>query len=128
VFVPQPCPARDDHRMRMMLVLDCQDPDRLADFWSAAAGWKKADRFGQYVALVADDKPVFLLQQVPEPKQGKNRMHLDLHPDDLDTEIARLVALGATRLSDEPVTGFDHQWVVMADPEGNEFCVCTACC
>jgi predicted enzyme related to lactoylglutathione lyase len=114
--------------VRVSLVLDCLDPDRLADFWCAAAGYERVDRFGAYVALVAADKPVFLLQQVPEPKAGKNRMHLDLHPDDLDAEIERLSELGATRLAGEPIEGFDHRWVVMADPEGNEFCVCVSCC
>jgi len=66
--------------------------------------------------------PELALQRVPEPKLGKNRMHIDLHVEDVDREVARLIALGATRRSGELVeVGF--RWVVLGDPEGNEFCV-----
>jgi predicted enzyme related to lactoylglutathione lyase len=63
-----------------------------------------------------------LLQQVPEPKQGKNRMHLDLRVADSETEVARLVALGA-RILQGPHDDEGHWTTVLADPEGNEFCV-----
>jgi catechol 2,3-dioxygenase-like lactoylglutathione lyase family enzyme len=67
-----------------------------------------------------------LFQQVPEPKTVKNRLHLDLHagPDRRDTEVARLRGLGATVLREVKEPGTEH--VVMADPEGNEFCVLSA--
>ena len=62
-----------------------------------------------------------LVQQVPEPRVAKNRMHLDLHVDDAEAEAARLVGLGASRLGDGALG--DFRWITMADPEGNEFCV-----
>jgi len=61
---------------------------------------------------------------VPEGKQAKNRLHLDLRPDDQDAEVARLLGLGATRA--DVGQGVDKTWVVLADPEGNEFCVLRA--
>lgn len=64
--------------------------------------------------------PRFFFVQVPEPRSGKNRIHLDLRSDDPDAELARLLALGATVLDDR--RGPDH-WVVLADPEGNELCL-----
>jgi predicted enzyme related to lactoylglutathione lyase len=65
-----------------------------------------------------------LLQRVPEPKQAKNRMHLDLWVPDIEAEARRLVALGARRQSAKPVEELGSRWIVMADPEGNEFCLC----
>ena len=70
-----------------------------------------------------DVEPRLLLQAVTEPKPGKNRLHFDLHPPDVDGEVARLVALGATRGNE--IDEFGTRWVVMTDPEGNEFCVCS---
>ena len=64
--------------------------------------------------------PGLLFVPVPEPKTIKNRLHLDFRPDDLDAEVERLLALGATRAD---VGHGDQPWVVLADPEGNEFCV-----
>jgi predicted enzyme related to lactoylglutathione lyase len=57
---------------------------------------------------------------------AKNRMHVDLHTPDIEAEAARLVELGATRLAPEPLEEHGSHWVLMADPEGNEFCVCDA--
>ena len=65
-----------------------------------------------------------LFQKVPEPKSGKNRMHLDIHVSDLEAEASRLEALGATRRQAETVSEHGSSWVLMADPEGNEFCIC----
>jgi predicted enzyme related to lactoylglutathione lyase len=62
------------------------------------------------------------LQRVPEPKQGKNQMHLDLRVEDLPAEVERLARLGARQLSGE-LTERCFRWVILADPEGNEFCV-----
>jgi predicted enzyme related to lactoylglutathione lyase len=110
------------------LVLDCQDPERLAGFWAPALGYEFAGMFGQYAALLPSDGagPKLLLQQVAEAKSGKNRMHLDLEAEELEAEVARLRALGATRLDTESLSEQGSTWVRMADPEGNEFCVCRA--
>jgi predicted enzyme related to lactoylglutathione lyase len=114
--------------MNITLVLDCNDPDRLAEFWSAALGYTNAGHADPYVALVAEGRPMILLQRVSEPKVGKNRMHLDLHPENVEPEVERLVTLGATRVSADVLSAHGHRWIVMADPEGNEFCVCDANC
>jgi predicted enzyme related to lactoylglutathione lyase len=64
------------------------------------------------------------LQQVPEAKTGKNRMHLDIETLDIEAEAARLEGLGATRVQADQIHEHGTNWVLMADPEGNEFCVC----
>jgi predicted enzyme related to lactoylglutathione lyase len=69
-------------------------------------------------------RPKLLLQRVPETKNGKNRMHLDIETPTVDDETARLERLGATRLEREGRAEHGTRWVIMADPEGNEFCVC----
>ena len=69
--------------------------------------------------------PPLVLQGVPEPKSGKNRMHLDIVVDEIEPEVERLRGLGAHRL-DEGIREFGGtQWVRMSDPEYNEFCVCS---
>jgi predicted enzyme related to lactoylglutathione lyase len=110
--------------MRLVVVLDCDDADALADFWASALGYRRGPFGSPYVRLT-DPRgrwPDLLLQQVPEPKGGKNRMHLDLQVRDVDDEVRRLVAAGASVIApahdDE---GF--LTVVLADPQGNEFCV-----
>jgi len=110
------------------LVLDCADPDGLAEFWSAAIGYTTLGGAGHYVMLVdeAGGQPKLLLQRVSEPKAGKNRMHLDIETPNVDEEVARLQSLGAQRIVDDPLEEHGTRWVVMADPEGNEFCVCDA--
>ena len=110
------------------LVLDCDDPDKLAEFWSGAIGYTTVGGAGNYVLLVdADGKqPKLLLQRVDEPKSGKNRMHFDIETPTVDQEVARLEALGARRIVDDAIEEHGTRWVVMADPEGNEFCVCNA--
>ncbi len=65
----------------------------------------------------------FLLQRVPEANSGKNRLHLDLRTVDLAGEVERVLALGAKRLTSQPVTETGWRWHVLADPDGNEFCV-----
>jgi predicted enzyme related to lactoylglutathione lyase len=110
------------------LVLDCADPDIMASFWSAALGYEVLGAAGAYVLLRAPSatKPKLLLQRVSEPKVAKNRMHLDIDTPDIHSEAARLEALGARRIEPEPRSEFGTSWIVMADPEGNEFCVCDA--
>jgi predicted enzyme related to lactoylglutathione lyase len=110
------------------LVLDCADPDRLAAFWSEAIGYTTLGGAGSYVMLVdeAGRQPKLLLQRVAEPKTGKNRMHLDIETPAVDDEVERLEGLGAVRIGDDAHEEHGSRWVVMADPEGNEFCVCSA--
>ena len=67
-----------------------------------------------------DRVPGLIFESIREQKRGKNRLHLDLRPDDQDAEVGRLVRLGASRVD---VGQGDVSWVVLADPEGNEFCV-----
>jgi predicted enzyme related to lactoylglutathione lyase len=107
------------------LVLDCADPEALAGFWGEALGYTTLGAAGSYVMLVdaAGKGPKLLLQRVSEPKPSKNRMHLDIDTPDVDDEVTRLEGLGAQRLED-PRSEHGTRWVVMADPEGNEFCVC----
>ncbi len=109
--------------MRINFTLDCNDLDRQARFWSAVLAFPAEEVVaGSYVALTG---PAFALtlQGVPEPKTTKNRMHLDLLVADLDAESARIEALGATRITPVPLEMYGERWLVLADPEGNEFCL-----
>ena len=110
------------------LVLDCADPEGLAAFWGPALGYVSLGTFGSYVALFPDGRPgpKLLLQRVGEPKSVKNRMHLDIEVPDIETEAERLIALGASKVSEGPCSEHGTAWFLMADPEGNEFCVCDA--
>src|SRR3712207_4315949 len=134
------------------VAIDCSSPHELADWWAEALGWTvepqdeafirrmvesgaaaETDttrhrgalvwRVGAAICSPEPNRPRVLFQQVPEPKAGKNRLHLDVRvpPERREAEVARLVGLGATELwrgSQGP-----HEWVTLADPEGNEFCV-----
>jgi predicted enzyme related to lactoylglutathione lyase len=108
------------------LVLDCGDPARLADFWSAALGYERLGGAGSYELLLprVSGPPKLLLQKVPEGKVVKNRMHLDIECADIEAEARRLEGLGARRLQPSALSEHGSTWVLMADPEGNEFCVC----
>jgi predicted enzyme related to lactoylglutathione lyase len=110
------------------LVLDCADPEALAAFWTQALGLQRLGAAGNYVLLVSPSGalPKLLLQRVAEPKTGKNRMHLDIDAADIHGEASRLEALGARRLEEGPRAEHGTNWIIMADPEGNEFCVCDA--
>jgi predicted enzyme related to lactoylglutathione lyase len=110
------------------LVLDCADPVKLAEFWAPALGYVSVGEFGSYVALFPDGRPgtKLLLQRVDEPKTAKNRMHLDIETPDIEAEATRLEALGARRVRPETLSEHGTTWVLMEDPEGNEFCVCDA--
>lgn len=107
-------------------VIDCSDPEELARFWAGALGMERVGAAGNYVLLRSPTKslPKLLLQRVPEAKSGKNRMHLDIDTPDVDDEVARLIDLGAVRIEEDDIREHGARWVVMADPEGNEFCVC----
>src|SRR5918995_960896 len=106
------------------VTFDCDDVLKVAEFWSAALGRSldpDASEFFASIGLTDDDSPNWFFAKVPEAKVAKNRVHVDLAADDREAEIARLVDLGATRGQDHDEWG--HSWTVMADPEGNEFCV-----
>ena len=134
------------------VAIDCSAPHQLADWWAEALGWEVEPQDEAFIRRMVEaghateeqtvrhrgalvwregaaitspdpDRPRVLFQQVPEPKSGKNRLHLDVRvgPDRQEAEVTRLLELGATELwrgSQGP-----HSWVTMADPEGNEFCV-----
>jgi predicted enzyme related to lactoylglutathione lyase len=108
------------------LVLDCADPRRLAEFRAPALGYVNVGTAGSYVLLLPNGKPgpKLLLQQVPEAKTVKNRMHLDIETADIETEATRLEALGARRVREDHIHEHGTTWLLMTDPEGNEFCVC----
>lgn len=109
--------------MRVEVTLDCVDLDVVAAFWQAALRFGREDNVkGRFVSLTGDGASLSL-QRVSEPKAGKNRMHLDLLVDNVDAEVARLQALGARSLTPNPREEFGQRWYVLADPEGNEFCV-----
>ena len=123
------------------IVFDCGHPASLARFWASVLdGYEVAPYDDEEIARLQSlgfsgpeedpgvivqgppGSPRFYCQLVPEGKTAKNRAHLDLSTDDLDSEVARLESLGATRLADQPEDG---TWVALADPAGNEFCVST---
>jgi hypothetical protein len=139
----------------VQVVIDCADPAKLSQFWAFALGYRIPDPPGDFAtwpdflraqgvpesefnsASAAEDPdgvgPRLFFQQVPEPKAGKNRLHLDVNagggrdtPEGerakrVDEKVAALVERGATFVEDRSKMG--DRWVVMRDPEGNEFCV-----
>ena len=110
------------------VVIDAHDVHALAAFWQEALGYHRAYESPDEVVLTVDAEgdrePGLVFVPVPEGKTAKNRLHIDLAPDDRDAEVERLLALGATR-AEVGQTG-EETWVVLADPEGNEFCVLSA--
>lgn len=107
-------------------MIDCSDLDRSADFWAAVLGYApEVTASGNYRSLIPADGDGIevLLQQVPEAKQQKNRLHLDLRTGDLAAEVQRVIGLGATLLTAEPVIEEGWRWHILADPDGNELCV-----
>lgn len=113
--------------MEIQINIDCRDPNALAEFYCAALGYVPEGEAGdQYRSIRANDgRPKIVFQRVPEAKAVKNRMHLDLIVGpEIEAEAERWVALGASRI--ERVEEFGLNWIVMADPEGNELCICDA--
>ncbi|MGO8955915.1 MAG: VOC family protein [Streptosporangiaceae bacterium] len=113
------------------LCVDSTDPAKIASFWEEALGWRRTfDEEDEVVLEPPADSPEdgvapdLLFLRVPETKAGKNRLHIDLRPKDQAAEVARLEALGARRV--DIGQGPDVTWVVLADPDGNEFCVLRA--
>jgi predicted enzyme related to lactoylglutathione lyase len=121
-------PARFGGRSDVVLavVLDCADLARSGAFWCGALGYIAEPLSpGRYRRLLpADGNGVeLLLQRVPEPKAHKNSVHLDLRVPDLEAEVARMVSLGAQRITEDPMEEDGWAWHVLTDPDGNEFCV-----
>lgn len=110
------------------VVIDCRDAKAQAQFWSAVLQqpitYEAEDEDEFVVSAHEGAEPELIFAPVPEEKTVKNRLHIDLAPDDRDAEVERIVGLGATRI-DVGQTG-EETWVVLADPEGNEFCVLSA--
>jgi len=111
------------------VTFDCEDALTVARFWSAVLDRPISptpEPSSGFACIGTVDHadgagPAWLFQRVPEPRAAKNRVHVDLASADREAEVARLVSLGARRLDDKDEYGF--RWTIMADVEGNEFCI-----
>lgn len=111
------------------LVLNCSDPDVLAGFWCGVLGFVELDRDADSIEIGPAEagfgglQPTIILSRSTDPRPGRLRLHIDINPVDReqDAELERLLALGA-RPAEVGQTG-EEQWHVLADPEGNEFCL-----
>jgi len=126
--MPQPYPHGE-----LVVVIDCSDLDQSARFWSGVLGYTAGTgpsspgpaSAGSYRSLQPESGAGIdvLLQRVPEVKREKNRLHLDLRTPDLEAEVSRVRELGAALLTRQPVAEDGWLWHILADPDGNEFCV-----
>jgi predicted enzyme related to lactoylglutathione lyase len=109
-----------------MVTIDCADPVALTKFWSQAAGYEVQWQVDDFVILGPTQGGGIQigLQRVPEPRAGKNRVHIDWAADDRISEVGRLTELGARVIAEHSLPAVN--WTVLADPEGNEFCVSAA--
>jgi len=106
------------------IVVDCREPERVAHFWSAVFGKPlSGPDDGEWWLELGEGMPDILFEKGPDAKVAKNRLHFDLRPDDQAAEVARLTGLGAR---EKDIGQGEVTWVVMADPEDNEFCVLRA--
>jgi len=102
------------------VVVDATDPVALGKWWATALGWEVTDdSFGLEIRPAASALPCLVFVPVPESKQSKNRLHVDFRTIDQAAEVERLISFGARRAD----IGHGVPWVVLQDPEGNEFCV-----
>jgi len=115
------------------ICVDSTDPSRIAPFWEQALGWRRTYDSPDEIVLEPpvgspEDgvSPDLLFLRVPEEKSVKNRLHIDLRPDDQAAEVARLEGLGARRVEVGQSAADKVTWVVLSDPDGNEFCVLRA--
>jgi hypothetical protein len=106
------------------VVVDAADPGRLADFWAEVLGWRRTGTYEGAVEIAGPDgrPPTLVFVPIADPKTTKNRVHLDVNPTgcDQEEELARLRSLGAVEVD---VGQGEQTWVVLSDPEGNEFCL-----
>jgi predicted enzyme related to lactoylglutathione lyase len=106
------------------ICIDAHDVTALAGWWSQVLGWpQELDSDGDVVLTPPGAGPNWLFIEVPEDKVVKNRIHFDFRPDDQRAEVDRVVALGAKHVD---IGQGEQSWVVLADPEGNEFCILAA--
>lgn len=108
-----------------VIAIDAIRPRVVADFWCAVLGWRIVEEDSDIISIAPQDQswPSIDVIAVPESKTVKNRLHFDLRADGVSTaeELERLLALGARRV--DVGQGADVSWVVLGDPEGNEFCL-----
>jgi predicted enzyme related to lactoylglutathione lyase len=104
------------------ICVDAHDPEALGAWWSLVLGWPRhTDADGDVVLTAPPGQgPAWLFLAVPDDKVVKNRLHLDFTPEDQEAEVARVLELGARRVD---IGQGEQTWVVLADPEGNEFCI-----
>ncbi|MBA3292114.1 MAG: VOC family protein [Actinobacteria bacterium] len=109
------------------ITIDAADPRVLANFWSKLLDYRVTYDSSDQVIIEAHDEagPAVLFIETPDTKRGKNRVHLDLNPDDQQAEVERALGLGARAVDIGQDAGPDATWKVLADPEGNEFCILT---
>ena len=106
------------------LTMDAVDVESMASFWCAATDYEVTDSAYPYFAVLNSDfanYPRLLILKVPETKLAKNRLHMEFKSSDLESDATRIIGLGGTRVANR---AFDKtRWIVMQDPEGNEFCL-----
>jgi predicted enzyme related to lactoylglutathione lyase len=106
-----------------MVTFDCTEPGPLAGWWAEQFGGETRELMkDEFVVVIRPEGPRLGFQRVPDPTPGKNRVHIDFSADDVDAEVSRLVAAGATETGQHQI-GDHFRWVVLADPDGNAFCV-----
>jgi predicted enzyme related to lactoylglutathione lyase len=104
------------------IVLDVNDLESCAEFWSEVLGREITFKVNNYCRIgEGDEPPSLLLQKVPEPHAHKNRAHIDLDVKNIESAMQRVVDLGGTKLDE--ISEYGISWAVMADPDGNEFCL-----
>lgn len=105
------------------VMIDCTDLDAMSTFWCEALRLEEKARYPSYIWMsrLSQSGPALALQKVPEPRQGKNRIHLDIAAADPAAFAAHIIDIGGSKVADHAHDGF--KWSVLADPEGNEFCV-----
>jgi predicted enzyme related to lactoylglutathione lyase len=116
--------------VNIQINIDCDDLDRMVAFYTAALDYEPFGTDGErYRSILpkSGDGPKLVFQKVPERKVVKNRVHLDLIVgSEIEAEVDRFLTLGATRISEARLGGPGCEWIIVADPEGNELCICTS--
>ncbi|MER7680376.1 MULTISPECIES: VOC family protein [unclassified Streptomyces] len=104
------------------VIVHAEDPVALGQWWADALGWVVVhSSYDEFEIRSAPDRlPGLEFVRLEESKKSKSRLHLDFRPDDQEAEVARMVAHGAQRVD---IGQGEQSWVVLADPEGNEFCI-----
>ena len=106
-----------------MVTFDSSDPANLAGWWAEQFDGQVQEMLpGEFFAVMRPEGPRLGFQKVADPTPGKNRVHLDFGAADVDAEVSRLVAAGATEVGRHSI-GDNFRWVVLTDPDGNAFCI-----